>query len=366
MSMQELGDGSVIPSGLSTKPMQSARSLSKTNFKLLVGQIVQIYYPDDPNSYSGKSIEYDVNVFESNENGSVNLHTYFRCRTMDMFGGQADYTEYTLRPDPIDSNTPNTTNASLVLVLCLNGVTEAGSAFIVGGMKNLQNAIARTSDDGHFHDFQFNGIRQFIDNDGALTISFQSGTDISGNPVNAAASGTMIKIDKDGKVIVSDNENQSMTFDRVNKNVTITNESETILVDKANKAISITSGGDINDKATGKQYIESGDAMTIKSGSDMTVNSGNNFTQEVSSNVNQKSGSNWNINAGSNVNIQAGANLMLQGGNIAQLKGTINMIGDGSVPVAAVGISQCIGIGNLGAPVISNIITGSSTVFVGT
>lgn len=50
------------------------------------------------------------------------------------------------------------------------------------------------------------------------------------------------------------------------------------------------------------------------------------------------------------------------GASVTDILGSMVNLGGGGLPVAKVG-SQCIGVGNLGAPVVSNIVDGSTTVF---
>lgn len=362
--MKMMGDGSVIPDGLKTDALHSAGMLSKSNFKLMVGTVIAKYYPDDSKNLSKKAMEYDISCFESNENGSVNIHTYFRCRASDLFGSKSDSLEFTYRPD--DQQDPAKNLGSLVLALCINGITEAGSAVIVGGLQSLQRDVLTQKADGHFYDFNFNGVRQFIDNDGAFSIEFNSALDNAGKQANAPAAGTVIKIDKDGRVTIMDNEKQEIAFDRVAKTISIDNGSEKIVIDKGQKSITLDSAGEMTEKSGKAMSLKSGDTTNIESSKDMTIKSGSNLNVEAQANGSLKTSANWNIKAGANVNIKAGANAMIEGGAIAQLKGTLTLLGNGAVPVAAVGISQCIGVGNLGLPVISTIISGSATVFVGT
>lgn len=361
-----MGDGSVIPDGLKTTPLTTPSMLSKNNFKLLVGTVLAMYYPDEDKNLSKKVIEYDVNVFESNENGSVNVHTYFRCRAADLFGSNSDSLEYTYRPQSNQSPDPANTNGSLVLVLCINGITEAGSAVVIGGLQTLQRQVISDSSDGHFYDFNFNGIRQFIDKDGAFSIEFNSAINNDGKQANSAAAGTIISIDKNGVVSIKDNENQAITIDRTAKTISIGNGADSMVIDKGSKSVTTTSSGELTEKSAKAMTVKSGDTLNMESSKDMTIKSGSNLNVETQANGSLKTSASWNIKAGANVNIKAGAMAVIEGGSIAQLKGTLTMLGAGSVPAAGVGISQCMGVGNLGAPVISTIITGSATVFIGT
>lgn len=79
-------------------------------------------------------------------------------------------------------------------------------------------------------------------------------------------------------------------------------------------------------------------ALTVKSKKDLMLDSGGQATIKGKSGTNVGSGASATNVLGSQVNL-----------------------GGGGLPVAKVG-SQCIGVGNLGAPVVSNIVDGSATV----
>jgi hypothetical protein len=75
-----------------------------------------------------------------------------------------------------------------------------------------------------------------------------------------------------------------------------------------------------------------------------------------------KAGTTLNIKAGASGTIQAGPTLTVKSDGITTVKGQLLMLNEGSAPIALVGISQVIGLGNLGVPVVSQIITGSTTI----
>lgn len=360
--MPKLSDGSYIQSNLTMKGASAYQTL-RQNVALRTGIVTNIYYPDDANNVSGKFIEYDVAVSEQLPGGGTTISTYRNCKVSNMFGADNNNSTYTLQADTdLDQDT---TNAAIVTLLCIDGRSDGGQAMIMGGL-NSPNGPAYTSADGQFYDFNFNGINYNINKDGEWTITFSSPIDEEGNQSNKAAAGTMVKIDKDGRVKISDNEGQSWDIDRVAKTSTWTNGNDSILIDKGNKKIALTSSGELSSTSEKATTLTSNDAMNINATNDINVSGKNNVNTTSSANMMQKSGGNWQVQATGNVQVQAGGDVNIQANGQAQLNGTINLIGNGSVPVAAVGVSMVLGVGNLGAPVISQILTGSSTVLVGT
>jgi len=362
--MAKLGDGSVLPSNLSQDPLPSAESIYSFDVSFKQGTVLKIYYPEDPANLSGNFIEYDVFVAIRDMRSGANFQVYRNCQVSDMFGTVNNFNDFTLQPaEKLDENGVPVGGATVTL-LCIDGTSVSGRALIVGGKKSLKNKPSQ--DRGQFWENQFNGLNVLIDKDGAYTITFNSTIDQEGKKLNEAAAGTVIKIDKDGRASISDNEKQSITLDRVAKNMVWTNGSESVTIDKEAKSISMSAGKDVNSNSTEATSVKSGKDMNLESGAAATLKSAKDMTHDAGANLNTKVASNWQVKAGGNVMVQAGGNVQIQAGGQAQLMGTINMIGAGTAPCAAVGVSMCQGVGNLGFPVISTILTGSSSVLVGT
>src|ERR1035437_4310128 len=95
--------GYVMPSWMC--PVDSGENFNDSinnNFSLKTGQILNIKYPEETAKATGESgfmpILYDVMVNESSQNGRIQT-IYKDCQIMDHFGGVADFSEHTLRPD---------------------------------------------------------------------------------------------------------------------------------------------------------------------------------------------------------------------------------------------------------------------------
>lgn len=359
-----LPDGSVLPSGFGVMDLPSAQSSKMDNKSMKVGMAIGIIYPDEDKSITKQVIEYDIAVANMDPKHGLNISVYRNCKLSDKFGAPNKYEEFTLVIGKTDGK-GGFTDGSIVALECVDGVSDAGSALIVGGVSNVKDPRHKKAD-GEFYDFSFNGIRQYIDKDGQLTIEFSSPIAVDGSKKNEKAAGTKIKIDKDGRIKISDNENQSIEFDRVAQKATWTNSNETITVDKKNKKIDMVSSGEFSAKSSKKMNLQTDDQLNVQSKADASITSDANMKMESKGNMSQKSGGTWQVNVTGNVNIKSGANVMIEGGTIAQIKGTTTLLGEGSAPVGVAGVSISIGTGNLGAPVVSTLMTGSATVLAGT
>lgn len=366
-------DGTHIPQMFQAAAPSSALHQHTNSFSLKEGVVTAIIYPDQKENISKKDIEYNVAIVEYIQGVGANLQEYRNCRIWDMFGATNNHLNYTMQPSStkIDdvggkANKTSFDDGNRVMLLCIGGVAQAGYAVIIGGLKHSDGKIY-SSADGQFYDFNFNGIQQLINKDGELVITFNSPIDQKGKKANEKAAGTVLKIDKDGRWTVYDNENQAIKIDRVAKKIEIQNGSESIIVNKSDKSISLKSAGNITETAGKDMNLKSSSATKIESGGQMQLKSGGQLRSESAGTMEMKSGGQWRLQASGNVIIQSGGNVSLIGGDgpILQSQGPIVTGGNGGVPAAGVGISQAVGIGNLGFPVISTIITGSSTFFIG-
>lgn len=361
--MRMMGDGSVIPANFNTTPMPDAKAFLGNNLSLRAGAVIGIHYPDQEANISKQVIEYDVAIFQADHRGGVNISTMRNCKVNNMFGAPNNNSTYTLVPGTKDGDGVYQ-KSSIVTVLCVNGMSDVGGAVIVGGLSS-PDGPKYTSEDGQFYDFNFNGINYNINKDGEWTVTFNSPIDVDGKKKNEAAAGTIVKIDKEGRVKISDNEGQFWQIDRVAKTSTWSNGAESIVIDKGSKSVSLTSSGEMSSKSEKAMSMASSDAVNMSSKSDTAIDSGANLNMSSKSNMQQTSGAAWQVKATGDVMVQAGGNLMMQGGNIAQMQGTLNLIGAGTSPVAVVGLSQVLSF--LGPiPIPGQILTGSATVFVGT
>jgi hypothetical protein len=362
--MIHLADGTIIPSVLSMEGTKTASQKLRSDPNLKQGMVVAIHYPNDKSNISKHHIEYDVSVVEKDSTNGATVTLFKNCRISDLFASSNAYLEYTLQPaDKKDTGVPE--NGSYVTILCIDGRNVNSNALIVGGVGNSKRP-KRTKDDGQFYDFMFNGVNININKNGEYTLTMNTPIDSSGKKKDEKAAGTQVKITKEGKFIISDNEKQVLTFDRVSQSISIANGAESLVIDKKNKKISLTSSGDISETAAGKMDLKSTKDMTVDSGAALTAKAAKDITLDAGSNVSAKAGSNWTLEAGANVNIKGGAMVSIEGASMASIKGTITKVGEGTMPIAIAGVSQVLTIGNLGIPAMGTVITGSATCLAGT
>lgn len=359
-----LSDGSVIPSNFQTDSGPGALEQIQKNTVLQIGTVISIVYPESERSISKKMHEYDVAVTNMDRESGLNTSIYRNCRLSDRFAAPNNSEVYTLVPGEQDGK-GGYKNGSVVVLECIGGNSDASMATIIGGMFS-SNVVGYTEADGQVYEFLFNGVRQKINKDGEFILEFNSYIGIDGKKANEKAAGTAIAIDKNGNIRIFDNEGQYWELNRNSKTSTWSNGQESIVIDKEKKQINLTSSGEVNSNSDKDYNINSNSQTSISSKNDASLKSEANVNMESKANFQMKSGGNWQVQVTGNAIVKAGGNLMMEGGSQAQLKGTITMLGAGSVPVAAVGVSMVLGTGNLGIPVISQILTGSSTVLVGT
>lgn len=337
----------VLPSSLLQERNNLDMSFQKKiseNMYLRLGVVTEIYDIEDDNNVSKLVPEYDVMTVEDD-----NTANYKNCMAIDSFGGVADYFVKKLRkPKDVkkvkSSGSLKKQNGSIVLLLCIDGSSD--QAVILASIAHPDRKNGKlTKALGHHMEGEFNGLNYKVDKDGALTILFRSATDNDGKAKDEKAGGATWKIEKDGSIQFSDGNKESIRLDKTAKTVTIVAEAD----------ISATTDASIN--MTAKKNI------SAKSTADMLLDAGGSFTA--------KSGGPFNITSEGPVSIKA-PDMKIAVDNMLQIKAsTVNisspsiMIGDGGTP-ALVLTTQFLGIGNLGAPVLSQAIGPfSATVFIG-
>lgn len=222
--------GDVTSSALEMHPHEDARNQFFSEVHVLRGQIQKIYAVDtpnnDPGNASGSYTVYDVLVWKPD--GSTEVVR--RCRAAQPFfgGGYNNFLEV-LPTDP----GPDATNQDLgssqrpgthVLVGFIAGQKLYGPV-ILGALPHPNPvAIANrpTQSEGVVLNGEFQGLNWKIDNDGAMTITFNGPRDNSGNLINQNGP-TVIKVDLLGNPSISTNNNQSITVDRVNGVIDVVN-----------------------------------------------------------------------------------------------------------------------------------------------
>lgn len=240
-----LPDGTIVPNFQGVRNTVTARPQTEQfeQWGLRVGQVRDIILPKDERSLSKKFVEYNVEVQHRDSYGRISNVLYPNCFLASTFGGRGDKVRFTHRfAKKTDGN--GVGEGSGVIIGHING--DRQQAVILGGIRDSEDA---PDDDnlGHNYFREFNGVREFIDNDGQFSVTFTGATDYDGklkDGVDEAASGCYFKFLKNGNFeIVHDN--QKLELKHADKSWNMEAEENIDLLTK-NGYIHIIAEGDIN------------------------------------------------------------------------------------------------------------------------
>jgi len=160
-----------------------------------------------------------------------------------------------------------THDGTQVVITFMDG--EKNKPFIVGSWPNtnLSASLAAKRSDGIRHIQEFNGLRVEINDNGEFILTYNGGKrdTKSLQTARASTSPTTIKIDKLGRISITDNEGQLIQLDRVAKSVNITSKEN----------LKIVVGKDRNETISGNETKNiSGDKTDTIGGNDTTTTSG--------------------------------------------------------------------------------------------
>jgi len=318
---------------------------SFSDFSLKSGVVVKSYDISDKDNVSKTDVEFDVLTVSQNKDLGTASVIYRHCQLMQSFGSIADYSEHTIRLPKKNvklSTAPQDDTGAVVLLLCLNGNQSKG--IIIGALRHAQRKSNISKSKDISYESEFNGLNYKIGTDGSLTITFKSATDEKGKPKDSKAGGSYLKINKTGQIELNSGNDDYLTIDKTNKDVKA----------KAGRHI------DIN--ATKNVDISAGQDLNVKTTKDLIAQAQGNATLKASSQFKIQSDSLLEIKSSSS-KIDAGSVFTLKASQIF-VKGSLIMLGSGGTP-AIVFSTQFLGIGNLGAPVVSQAIGPfSSSVFI--
>lgn len=340
-----LPSGSVLPAGLFDKDSDhfSSHDHNYKNFGIKAGIVINCYTADDKKNLSKSVPEYDVAVIEQNENASQNVITYQNCPAAELFGGLGDFFEFTYRNQTKadkkgQEKTFNLQNGSQVLIACLNGSSE--KAIIIGALKHPKRKSKLTKASGHSMYGEFNGLSTSIDKDGAFKILFKGSTNTDGKANNEKVGGSYLTIEKDGSIQLSDGNKEFIRLDKTKKTLFLNSEKDMSLNTDSN--LNLLSKKDTN-QTMAKWMVKASGSVSM-SGEKFDINSKGAFTVKANS---------FSVDSGGNINLK---------GQQIEIKGSTVMIGEKvklGGPAAQPAIIQTtmfMGVGNLGAPVMSSAI----------
>lgn len=260
-----LDTGGVLPSGLLSGNDLSERmaGFNKTykNYPLRAGIVNKIYAYNDPQNFTKLSTEYDVLVFEQNEDRGSTIITYKNCLASDGLGSIPDFFEKNYRVKTVNDNPTGDLNSvdqngAIVILLCLDAVTE--KAIIIGGLNHPNRQTTLTDTQPQLQG-EYNGVNVAVNIDGSTSLTFKGATDNDGEPIDDSQGNTVVEIAQDGSFSVS---HSTITFslDRsgvvtltAKGDVNINTEGQTNITTQGDT--NFTTQGDTNITSTGKVVV---------------------------------------------------------------------------------------------------------------
>lgn len=279
-----LDNGAVLPSGLIGVDHQAYMDAFKKtyqNFALRVGIVKAAYNIQDAANLSKSVVEYDVLVQEQNEDQGSTPITYKNCVASSGFGSKADFFEAKLRSftkkstkDPVI--TPTGQNGAIVLLLCLNGMSDSG--IIIACLAHPDKPTTLTEAGPHLEG-EYNGVNVKVNKDGSTSLTFNGAKDNDGKILDASQGPTTVKVETDGTFQV---DHKTITL-RLAKDgtTTLTGKKDAVITVEGNVTINAKADVNVNCKnatvtATANATVE-GKAVLLGKGAAEAVVKGDTF-----------------------------------------------------------------------------------------
>lgn len=259
-----LDNGTVLPHGLLgenlASDMMEGFNKSYKNFPLRIGVVIASYLASDDNNISKLTTEYDVSVIEQNADKGATTIVYRNCMSAESLGSIADYLEMALRPKvqkttPGDSINLNGQDGAIVLMLCLDGMSDKG--IIIASLTHPDRETNLT-EEGPLLEGEYNGVHIKVAKDGSTSLVFNGATDNQGKPIDTSQGTTTAQIEKDGSFQI---DNDKITL-RLDKDGTYTV--------KAKKDIVLNTEANVTIKASKDVKVDCQNA-TVTASQDATV-----------------------------------------------------------------------------------------------
>jgi len=342
-----MNNGAVLPTGLldvNANAMMAGFNKTYKNNALRIGVVVATYPVSDDKNRSKLTTEYDVLVVEQHEDKGSTTLLYRNCMSSEGLGSIADFFEKTLRPKKKKTTKGDSVNlkgqdGAIVLLLCLDGMSDKG--IIISALTHPDRKTTLKDADPRLEG-EYNGLNIKVEKDGSATLTFRGATDSEGKVLDKNQGDTVVGIEKDGSFQIkhktitqrlAKDGKASLTADDDISNTTKKNFNVTATENIAMKATKNFSAEmvDLIVKASGSATLEC-QKLAVKSQSDISIK-------------------------GSQIMVEAEALAKIKATQIT-LDGLVSLGGEGGQPVLIM-TSIILGIGNLGAPVISQAITGA-------
>jgi len=210
-------DGSILPSYLQQHLINTWENdqESQTMKHLLIGEVIEIIYPEDPRNTSKQELEYRVICRIRKSFTDQTITTEYRCTAANSFGG-ADYFRSTFRARGNKDENVSKAYApgAIVIVFCVDGL--AANSIIIGGLNNTINdtpinSTPNLKDQGHHLEFMFNGVKFRINDDGSCSLNVTGKKDNANRPlgdqidvkIDISATGNIAVTDQNSNAIVT-------------------------------------------------------------------------------------------------------------------------------------------------------------------
>jgi phage gp45-like len=345
-----MNNGAVLPSGLlgvADADMMAGFNKTYKNNALRIGVVVASYPTSNDKNRSKLTTEYDVLVVEQQENKGTTTLLYRNCMSSEGLGSIADFFEKALRPKKKKTTKGDSVNlkgqdGAIVLLLCLDSMSDKG--IIISALTHPDRKTT-LKDEGPRLEGEYNGLNIKVEKDGSATLTFRGATGNDGNVLDKEQGDTVIGIEKDGsfQIKVAKEKGVTQRFDKKGK-ASLTAEDD--ISNTTKKNFNVTATENVEIKATKNFTLDCKDLVAKASGS--AILECQKLTIKSQSEVSIK---------GREIKMEAEAMAKIKS-TLITLDGLVNLGGDGGQPVLIL-TSLIMGVGNLGAPVISQAITGA-------
>lgn len=354
-------DGGVV----SNKVPIGARSDREHQMKFGIyrGQVLKTIYPGDKENSNGGRIEYAVRV---------GGQTFPNAVRIGDGGGIYNYKETILKhaeksfDKSIEEGTySENLDGEFVYVMFIEG--NQNLPVIVGSSTHPRKAAYKKlkPEDGFIDIEEYNGVEFSVDKDSNYTVKHVGRKDKEGKVVNEAAVDAFMKLFGNGDMEFNTHGTEGtadlrMKFNKETKKFEVYAQDNKIILDE--------NGIIVEDKFTNKIEMKDGQVnITVAGDANINVD-GNTTINSKDTTVNVDGAA--TINATGDATISADGNAKFEGtggttvgsaGSITQVQGNQVNLAGGGPPVARLG-DMVVGTGNLGAPVVSQILQGSPKV----
>lgn len=210
----------------------------------LLGQIERIHFVDDDTNVSKEFVEYDVSVRDAYGGQS----TFRNVRnTSGIAGGLNDFDEIVLEANEVavkgelaTSNFFKNKNGTLVIVEFINNSLDKPYISSVIGHPSVPSA---TREDGVRRKGEFRGLAWEITKQGAFSLTYQGNRTPDGKLEREDTGPTKFNVDENGNFDFSNNEDQTVSINRVDKKIIVSDSVNTVTMEKETSKVIVDADG---------------------------------------------------------------------------------------------------------------------------